>query len=537
MLLVESLALYLAGLSFFFAGVTGISENLRLLSGRGFRVLLGRATDHPVLAALLGVAMGALTQSASVVALIVSGMVASGMLALRRALIVVACASIGTSLLVFIAALDLRLPVLFLIGISGLVLGFKVWANWKPGFASLLSVGLLLFGLEMMKQAFNPLSSSAGAINVGKFFEVWPNAAFFAGTALRSVIHSSSSVAAITITVSQGARLGVLPAMMSTAGVGVGSAIATYVLSSRTKGVPRQIALHQAFTNLCAGLIVAGLLTLERVTGLPLLIGLAHRLHFATSQCVAVTYLLLNFATVGVALVTLGFAPEWLDALSPPSAEEDLSIPKYVQPEALGAPESALELLAMEQMRVMHALGQYMQFARGGSDIKIGALHEAAKRLGVEIRAFLAALVEQPIGTRLAARGLSFQRKEETLSALEGNVYLFAETVGKRKSSAALASALVESLDLIVSTAVDALGSGSKDDIDMVIRLTEDRGPMMEELREGVRFNEGHAVEDVSALHYATTLFERNVWLLRQLALWMREDAAAEARLSLGEPR
>jgi hypothetical protein len=44
-------------------------------------------------------------------------------------------------------------------------------------------------------------------------------------------------------------------------------------------------------------------------------------------------------------------------------------------------------------------------------------------------------------------------------------------------------------------------------------------------------------VEDVSALHYATTLFERNVWLLRQLALWMREDAAAEARLRLGEPR
>jgi hypothetical protein len=28
----------------------------------------------------------------------------------------------------------------------------------------------------------------------------------------------------------------------------------------------------------------------------------------------------------------------------------------------------------------------------------------------------------------------------------------------------------------------------------------------------------------VAALHYATTLFERNVWLLRQLALWLRED-------------
>jgi len=28
----------------------------------------------------------------------------------------------------------------------------------------------------------------------------------------------------------------------------------------------------------------------------------------------------------------------------------------------------------------------------------------------------------------------------------------------------------------------------------------------------------------VAKLRYATTLFERNVWLLRQIALWMRED-------------
>jgi hypothetical protein len=33
-------------------------------------------------------------------------------------------------------------------------------------------------------------------------------------------------------------------------------------------------------------------------------------------------------------------------------------------------------------------------------------------------------------------------------------------------------------------------------------------------------------VADVSALHYATTLFERNVWLLRQLALWLRENVS-----------
>jgi hypothetical protein len=37
-------------------------------------------------------------------------------------------------------------------------------------------------------------------------------------------------------------------------------------------------------------------------------------------------------------------------------------------------------------------------------------------------------------------------------------------------------------------------------------------------------------VEDVSALHYATTLFERNVWLLRQLGLWLVQEQKATAK-------
>ena len=79
MKMLELIALYLAGVSFFFTGVGGISENLRLMSGQKFRLLLARATHHPVIAGLLGLAMGAMTQSESVVAFILTGMVATGM--------------------------------------------------------------------------------------------------------------------------------------------------------------------------------------------------------------------------------------------------------------------------------------------------------------------------------------------------------------------------------------------------------------------------------------------------------------------------
>src|SRR5215472_9830300 len=100
--MVESIALYLAGLSFFFTGMAGISDNLRQMTGQRFRILLVRATNHPARAGMLGMIAGMFTQSTSVVAFILSGMISAGLMPIRRALIVLACANIGTAALVFI---------------------------------------------------------------------------------------------------------------------------------------------------------------------------------------------------------------------------------------------------------------------------------------------------------------------------------------------------------------------------------------------------------------------------------------------------
>jgi phosphate:Na+ symporter len=317
--------------------------------------------------------------------------------------------------------------------------------------------------------------------------------------------------------------------MMSVAGIGLGSAIANYLLTLHLKGLPRQISLHQSMTNFGASLLLASLLTVERLTHLPMLAALIYRLAGGTSGRVAFTYLALNLAIVVVGIGTLSWAPGWLAVLSPPTQEEDLSLPKYVQPEALESPETALDLVAMEQLRVMQTLSYYLQFARGDTALKPAALHESVERLSGEIGTFLEALVRLPIPAILAARSLSFQRKQETLGALEENVFLFAQSIGNKQGAMELASVLVESLDMILLTATDALQSGDPSDVDLLVQLTDDRGGMMERMRNQMRVDDRYAIEDISSLHYATTLFERNVWLLRQLALWMRADAKAVA--------
>lgn len=251
--MVELVALYMAGLSFFFTGMAGIADNLRQISGPRFRVLLSGATNHPVRAGLLGAVAGVVTQSTSVVMFVLSGMIASGLLPLRRALVVLACANIGTAALVFVAAVDLHLPILLLVGVSGLLLAFKLFTKWKPGIGALLSIGMVFFGLDMMKEAFQPLSATKSLLAVAKFFNHYPYLAIFLGALMRSFVHSSAACAAITITINRGGLLGEFGSMMSLAGLGMGTATAAWYLSSNLRGISRQIAIYQGLTNMAAG--------------------------------------------------------------------------------------------------------------------------------------------------------------------------------------------------------------------------------------------------------------------------------------------
>ena len=521
--MVELIALYMAGLSFFFSGMAGISDNLRQVTGHRFRVLLSRATNHPVRAGLLGVAAGAVTQSTSVVTFVLSGMVASGLLPLRRALVVLACSNIGTAALVFVAAVDLHLPILLLVGISGLILAFNLLVNWKPGIGGLLSIGLVFFGLDMMKHAFQPLSATDNMAGIARFFNYSPDLAFFLGVLMRSVVHSSGACAAITITINHGGMLGEFPAMMSLAGLGIGTAIATFFLSGNLRGIPRQIAIYQGLTNVAAGLLVAALLLMERLSGVPLLLVLANTISASNSGRMAVMYLILNIAIAAIALGGLRWAPGWLARMSPPTHEEDLSRPMYLHEEALLSPETALDLAALEQMRLISVLGEYLEAARGTTGYKLKALHTSAISLSQEIVDFLRSLLRGPIAADLAARVISFQRKQEILRSLEENVLLFAATLAQHAPEE-LTARLVEALDTILLTASDSLKSTDAVDIELLVSLTDDRGGMMERLRSRHHPEDPKSASDVAALHYATTLFERNVWLLRQLALWLRED-------------
>jgi len=145
------------GLGLFFLGLRLVGENLTRLSGGGLRNGISLTTRRPVLRMALGVAAGALMQSATAVTFICVSMVAAGLIGTSAASAIIIWCNVGLTALAFVATLDIHPAVAFVVGGSGIVLGVVHAKSWQTVAGVLLGMGLILLGLQQMGAGAAPL--------------------------------------------------------------------------------------------------------------------------------------------------------------------------------------------------------------------------------------------------------------------------------------------------------------------------------------------------------------------------------------------
>jgi phosphate:Na+ symporter len=149
------------------------------------------------------------------------------------------------------------------------------------------------------------------------------------------------------------------------------------------------------------------------------------------------------------------------------------------------------------------------------------ALARAARSLSTTITRFLGELVGGSLAAISAQRVLVLDRRQDHLQALLETASEFAAAAGAASAAAAPArvfDALKESLSILLLAVQDGWQTRDPAERDLVLKLSADRGDMLERLRQ--RIASTHADRrDASSLFYATALFERAVWLVRQIAI------------------
>lgn len=513
-----------------------ITEGLGQSAGRRLRLLLSRWTDTAIRAGLVGLLAGFIAQSTSAVSFILASLVTAGMTNARRALPVILWANAGACLLVLIAVLDLETFVLFVIGIAGIALASDRSARYKPLALTLFGAGLIFYGLILLRAGAAPLAHTGWF--EGSLFEAagsYP-LLFALSALLRLATQSTSAVIILAITLADAGLFNVEQTIMIIYGANLGSGLFTWMLATRLRGRSKQLVMAQVLFNCVTCLLFVSLFYLEVHANFPLVRALTGASGASLEREMAYVYLLFNWT--GAAVLSFFVVPmaRLLERLWPPTQRESWSEMRFLHDQALHDPETALILVAREQSHLLGQLPLYLQELRktttGDGTPAYESIHAAFESVAREIAAFTAELFRQEITAATSEKALNVQKRQKLLEGLEEVVrelVLDLNAWVASTGSTHLRDAFIEGLDTLLLTAHDAAASGRIDDVELLSKITQDRGELLKTLRQNYIAAENSLTPGGRQLFLRVTgLFETTVWLLSRMAQLQRQSLALE---------
>jgi phosphate:Na+ symporter len=526
------LAELLAGLGLLFVGLRLIGQHLRQAAGHRVRTALQAATTSRWSGMLAGTLAGAITQSSNAVTLITANLVHARVLSLAQAIPVVAGANAGTAVLVFLATIDMRLAVLYLMALAGLSLHFKLdhhpmrrdwlWAG--------LGLALLFMGLDFIKHAPSGLSAADWHLLLGAGLP--GGLALVVGLVVAVVTQSASAATILAVAMLHGGFIQFDAAFWIMTGANVGSGLAVLLSGGGLKGSGRQLCLVHVIVKLVGTALVA--LAWGGAELIPGNAALGQVDPSQASPLLAVLFLAMQIGGALPVTILRGKVLALTARLTPADAIEQASLPHYIYDRAIEDPVNALNLAELERDRLMVALPILLpDLDQRETDLPAARRNRWAGHRNVVIQtvAFLAALIGRGgLARPDLNRALHEQLTLENLQVLQDTLHEFGQLVdAMTDGNSKLMFNLSESLRTLTTLLAEIVQDTSDDthDLETLVELTGDRGDLLERLRRQVTLSGAHDGAQTQQLLMATRLFERAVWLIRRLALARRSEPEA----------
>ena len=190
----------LVGLVVFVTGMNLMSAGLKASAGRVIRRLFRKIKDNKIAAASIGAGTTAIIQSSGATTVMVVGFLATGALTFAQGFSIMLGAFLGTTVTGLFVSFSTFSFSIFLMALAfvGFILGFFKNATLKSVSEILIGFGILFFGLEAMKNAFNePMVQNAlvSALSAIDF----PLLLLLIGAVLTAITQSSSATNGIVI--------------------------------------------------------------------------------------------------------------------------------------------------------------------------------------------------------------------------------------------------------------------------------------------------------------------------------------------------
>lgn len=263
----ESVIKMLCGLAFFLFGMNVMSGNLEKLAGGKLEGLLRKFTSKPVFAIIFGMLITAAVQSSSAVTVMLVGLVNSGIMHFSQTIFIIFGANVGTTMTAWLLSLTgiegdslaimLLKPENFspVLAFMGMIFVMFSKSTKKKSLGSVfVGFAVLMYGMEFMSDAMNPIKNIEGIENVFIQFDN-PLFGIIVGAVITAVIQSSSASVGMLQALALTGLLDigmVIPIIM---GQNIGTCITAIISSLGTNRNAKRVAFIHTSLNVIGTLL------------------------------------------------------------------------------------------------------------------------------------------------------------------------------------------------------------------------------------------------------------------------------------------
>jgi len=253
-LLMEIILRVGGGLGLFLLGMKNMSEGMQAAAGNRLRAMIGAVTNNRLMACGVGLLVTCLIQSSSVTTVMLVGFANAGLMTLTQTIGVILGADLGTTITGWILVLKIGKYGLPLLGFSAFFFLFSKDDRWRSIALLFMGLGMVFFGLELMKEGFLPLRDMPEFI--AWFSKFTPDTYWgvikcaLTGAGITAIVQSSSATLGITIGLASTGVINFETAVALVLGENIGTTITAYLASLGTSKAAKRVAYAHIFIKI-----------------------------------------------------------------------------------------------------------------------------------------------------------------------------------------------------------------------------------------------------------------------------------------------
>ncbi|MDF7801100.1 Na/Pi cotransporter family protein [Pontiellaceae bacterium B1224] len=448
----------IGGLGIFLLGMKNMSEGLQAVAGDRLRKIISIATNNRIMGVLMGVLVTILVQSSSVTTVMVVGFVNSAIMNLMQAIGVILGANIGTTITGWILVLNIGKWGLPILGFASFFFLFSKNDRVRYIGMTIMGIGMVFFGLELMKNGFKPLRSMDEFRAWFHAFDVMTEGGgvsylnvikcALVGMIMTMVVQSSSATLGITIGLAATGSINYATAAALVMGENIGTTVTALLASIGTTTTAKRAAYAHFFFNVLGTTWFVALfpLALPAIAALiaartgfnPLDIHIEDmdekEFGIIITSGIALTHTTFNVANVLIFLPFVGLLAKFVTKLCPDKSTKEIGHLTYLDVRMLNTPslsiiqsQQQIDFMAESVMIMMDKLKVCLESEKQDPELqrKIFNREEILDNVQKEIFIFLSSLVSGQVPqeiTKKAHKQMRIADEYESLSDYAANV-------------------------------------------------------------------------------------------------------------------